>query len=194
MEVCKFYLCFVTSSFHASRSRNDELLAAKKKIEFYNALLEARNKNVLIEKYAAIQLVSSTGNNDEVDSKQIFPQTKNIKLNQMNMCEKEIREKLLSREDSSESGSTMIGLEKKNMDDIVKYHEMLQEKVTNDMVHLVQTFKSNMQVSNHIVKKDNEVSCLFWKFRLVSYFPSSFFVVTSSWKRPTNSRTKHSPI
>lgn len=69
-------------------------------------------------------------------------------------CETEIRKELFEKSDGKPA-SKQYG--NKSYDDIVRYHDFLQEQVTNEMVELARNLKSNITISNEIVRKDTEL-------------------------------------
>lgn len=147
--------------------RNDELLAAKKKADFFKGLLDAQSKETLLDQYKAINsvptLVGSNGDNTRQRNR-----TKAIHLKKIAKCEQEIRQELFqsSEDDGSKTKKLHSG---KNFDDIVKYHKLLQENVTNEMIELTRNLKHNITASNEIVKKDTEV----WENFTVAYQSSA---------------------
>ena len=107
-----------------------------------------------MEKYRAINslpVLPSEDNNAPGRNR-----TKTIHLKKIAKCEQEIRQNLFSNHDNSQNKTTKIH-SGKNFEDIVKYHKLLQENVTNEMVHLAQSLKHNIETSGEIVKKDTEV-------------------------------------
>lgn len=86
----------------------------------------------------------------------------------LNKAEQEIRRELLQQpqkgldsEGSKQQQSAVKLHSGKNFDDIVKYHKLLQENVTNEMIELTRNLKHNITVSNEIVRKDTEVGSIF---------------------------------
>lgn len=147
--------------------RNDELLAAKKKADFFKGLLDAQSKETLLDQYKAINsvptLVSSNADNTRQRNR-----TKAIHLKKIAKCEQEIRQELFQSSED-DAGKTKKLHSGKNFDDIVKYHKLLQENVTNEMIELTRNLKHNITASNEIVKKDTEV----WENATVAYQSSS---------------------
>lgn len=138
---------------------NDELVAAKKKAQFFQGLLDAHSKETILEQYS---IINSLQSNSENKTKS---ETKRIHLTEIANCDKRIKTELLSSTSLLSSDKTTYEQENrkpqntknKNYDDIVKYHELLQEQVTNEMVVLVRSLKQNLTTSNEIVKKDTEL-------------------------------------
>src|SRR5699024_4745801 len=126
----------------------------RKKAEFFKGLLEAQTKDTLLDQYKAINSLPTLQSND--DSTQTRNRTKAIHLKKIAKCEQEIRKELFqsNEDDNGKSKKLHSG---KNFDDIVKYHKLLQENVTNEMIELTRSLKHNITVSNEIVKKDTEV-------------------------------------
>lgn len=154
-----FFISNLTYFF--SSKRNDELIAAKKKADFFKGLLEAQSKSAALEKYQAINAVPAlvpNASSNRNQSESSIRQRNLTKAIHLNKAEQEIRKELLGAKGSAEGGkensSNKLG---KNFDDIVKYHKLLQENVTNEMIELTRNLKHNITVSNEIVKKDTEV-------------------------------------
>jgi len=139
-------------------NRNDELLAAKKKAEFFKNLLEAQTKDTLLDQYKAMNSLPTLMSND--DSSYTRNRAKAIHLKKIAKCEQEIRQELFQTKDNDEVNKDKKLHSGKNFDDIVKYHKLLQESVTNEMIELTRSLKHNITVSNEIVKKDTEVKTL----------------------------------
>lgn len=131
------------------------MLAAKKKADFFKGLLDAQSKETLLDQYKAINsvptLVSSNADNTRQRNR-----TKAIHLKKIAKCEQEIRQELFQSSED-DAGKTKKLHSGKNFDDIVKYHKLLQENVTNEMIELTRNLKHNITASNEIVKKDTEV-------------------------------------
>lgn len=151
--------------------RSDELLAAKQKAEFFLGLLEARTQTTsLPDKYAAISAchpISNKITSPRADCVRTLldnstsSTTKDIFNSQRKKCETEIRKELFEKSGSSDdrknSTTTSKQYVNKSYDDIVRYHDFLQEQVTNEMVELARNLKSNITISNEIVRKDTEL-------------------------------------
>ena len=135
------------------------MVAAKKKAQFFQGLLDAHSKETILEQYS---IINSLQSNSENKTKS---ETKRIHLTEIANCDKRIKTELLSSTSLLSSDKTTYEQENrkpqntknKNYDDIVKYHELLQEQVTNEMVVLVRSLKQNLTTSNEIVKKDTEL-------------------------------------
>lgn len=141
---------------------NDELLAIRKKAEFFQSLLHAQTKNLtVLDQYKALNSIPTLITRNEDNNPGLFNRsnrTKAIHLKKIAKCEKEIRQQLFEVNDEKESNQGKSKLHGgKNFDDIVKYHKLLQENVTNEMIGLAQNLKHNILVSNEIVKKDTEL-------------------------------------
>lgn len=136
-------------------SLNDEMVASKKKAEFFQNLLEAQRNNALIDKYNAMNSISGLIPSSGADG-QLRQRTKQMHEKKLAKCERDIRAELLQ---GSENAKDNAATEKvgKNYQDIVKYHNLLQENLTKDMVGLTKMLKHNATVSNEIIKKDNEL-------------------------------------
>ncbi len=96
----------------------------------------------------------------------------------LNKAEQEIRRELLQQpqkgldsEGRKQQQSAVKLHSGKNFDDIVKYHKLLQENVTNEMIELTRNLKHNITVSNEIVRKDTEVG----SFLVTADLPNRFF-------------------
>lgn len=157
----------------ATGKLNDELITAKKKADFFKGLLEAQSKSAVLEKYQAInavpalvpQIGSSSINGTRNQSTESSIRQRNLtKAIHLNKAEQEIRRELLQQPQKgldSEGSKQQLSAVKlhsgKNFDDIVKYHKLLQENVTNEMIELTRNLKHNITVSNEIVRKDTEL-------------------------------------
>jgi len=134
---------------------NDELFAAKKRAEFFKGLLEAQTQETSLDKYKAINsLPTLITRTDGVHSRS---STKAIHLTKIAKCEQEIRKELFQTKDGENVDKIKKLHSGKNFDDIVKYHKLLQENVTNEMIELTRNLKHNLTVSSEIVKKDTEL-------------------------------------
>ncbi|KAH9416607.1 SNAP receptor use1 [Dermatophagoides pteronyssinus] len=150
---------------------NDELVAAKKKAQFFQGLLDAHAKDTtILEQYSIINSLQSNSTTAiQQQQQQMENETKRIHLTEIAKCDKRMKKELLSSrlttdnktttaDDKNENHENRIrNTKNKNYEDIIKYHELLQEKVTNEMVILVQNLKQNLTTSNEIVKKDTEL-------------------------------------
>ena len=130
------------------------MCAVKKKAEFFKGLIEAQSKETILDQYTSISLLSPVIDNDDFDSSFKMKSTKSIYKNEMTKCNKEIRKQLFqtSNESKYKKANSV-----KNYNDIIKYHELLQEQVTNEMINLTKNLKHNCTISSEIVKKDTEV-------------------------------------
>lgn len=141
--------------------RNDELIAAKKKVQFFQGLLDAHSKGTILEQYSIINSLQSNPSAIQPKTENgTISETKRIHLNEIANYDKRIKQELLSTKwvDKMADKNDKLNMNKnKNYEDIIKYHELLQEKVTNEMVTLVQNLKQNLTTSNEIVKKDTEL-------------------------------------
>ena len=131
------------------------MLAARKKAEFFKGLLEAQSKETVLDQYKAINSVPTLVSTEDTTRQR--NRTKAIHLKKIAKCEQEIRQELFKTSDGDEASKEKKLHSGKNFDDIVKYHKLLQENVTNEMIELTRNLKHNITASNEIVKKDTEV-------------------------------------
>lgn len=54
---------------------------------------------------------------------------------------------------------------KDNIDDIIKQHHDMQEKVAEEMIRMAQSMKHNSLVARDIIKADNQVGLLLMFFK-----------------------------
>ena len=114
------------------------------------------------------QIGSSSINGTRNQSTESSIRQRNLtKAIHLNKAEQEIRRELLQQPQKgldSEGSKQQLSAVKlhsgKNFDDIVKYHKLLQENVTNEMIELTRNLKHNITVSNEIVRKDTEVGSI----------------------------------
>ena len=136
-------------------SLNDEMVASKKKAEFFKSLLEAQRNNALLDKFSAINSISGLIPSSGTDV-QLRQRTKQMHEKKLAKCERDIRAELLNGADKADQQSESQK-NSKNYQDVVKYHSLLQENLTKDMVGLTKMLKHNATISNEIIKKDNEL-------------------------------------
>lgn len=154
MESCKFTILQISELIYLVL-RSDELYVTKKKVEFYQGLLEARSKESLLDQYTSISLLAPVFENVDLSCDLNISNTKTIHKMEVNKYNRSIREQLFQTSKETENEKSYSG---QNHKDIVKYHKLLQEQVTNEMVILSNNLKHNCAVSSEIVKKDNEAS------------------------------------
>ncbi|KAI7697490.1 hypothetical protein SSS_00259 [Sarcoptes scabiei] len=128
----------------------DELIAVQMKAKFFNSLLEAKTKKNLLEQYDAINKLSH--NFIEINNHHPVQTTKTIHLTEIANYEKRIRDQLFQKNENKYRKFR----DERKYDDIIKYHQLLQDQVTTEMVDLVRNLKQNCVTSNEIVKKDTE--------------------------------------
>ena len=51
-----------------------------------------------------------------------------------------------------------------DVDSVIKYHQVVQENIVSNMLHLTRDLKEQTKVANTIIKKDIEVIKLFFFF------------------------------
>jgi len=129
----------------------DTLLEYGRKIEFIKGILHTAKLTTASEKVVASQLIKPgslvMGSNSH--------QSMEIKQRHANKYTEDLRKELLG--DTSGSSGSLKEKDPEDLDELLKYHHSMQEKIADHMLDLTRSLKDQIILAGDIVKKDTEV-------------------------------------
>ncbi|XP_049814179.1 vesicle transport protein USE1 isoform X1 [Schistocerca nitens] len=136
-----------------NKPNKDTMADYVRRVVFLKGIAETNKLNNPVEKVVAAQLLPhGTATASETIIKEIHQKTTS-KYN------KELREQLLQTEKGTDSDirQRKPKTSGKDLDDLLKLHHSMQEKIAEDMISLARNLKQQSQVASSIINKDNEV-------------------------------------
>lgn len=144
---------------------DDAISNFKRKITFLKDIVKADETDNPLEKILVCQhlLPSSVISSNGFKNVENELKTKELHLQLKGKFQKDLRKDLLDQVDSRHPRSVKNEKSKKNknhteknIDDIIKQHHDMQEKVAEEMIRMAQSMKQNSLRSREIIKKDQQ--------------------------------------
>jgi SNARE protein 1 len=132
-----------------NQPNRDTLMEYARRIEFLKGVLQTSNLPSLSEKVVAVQLIKPGACS--------FPGAESreteIKHRHTSKYTDELRRELLGESQTESKPNAGKG----DLDDLLKYHHTIQEKIADHMLDLTKSLKEQVFLAGQIVKRDTEV-------------------------------------